>query len=66
MRTLDSNSKRNWKNMFRSLDDIFIIIGILLNGFSLIYSFLYGHVIAGIVLVVCEMALIGIYVLKMI
>jgi hypothetical protein len=52
--------------MFRSLDDIFIIIGILLNGFSLIYSFLYGHVIAGIVLVVCEMALIGIYVLKMI
>ena len=40
MRTINSNSGRKWKNIFRSIDDIFIVIGILLNGFSLIYSFL--------------------------
>jgi predicted membrane channel-forming protein YqfA (hemolysin III family) len=66
MRTINSNSGRKWKNIFRSIDDIFIVIGILLNGFSLIYSFLYGHIIAGIVLVVCEIALASIYRLRMI
>ena len=62
----NANTKRSWKRIFRSVDDIFIIIGILLNGFSLIFSFVNGHLIAGIILLVCEIILIGIYVMKMI
>ena len=49
-----------------SLDSWFIFIGIILTGFSLIMSFLYGHMIAGIILVVCEVLLIGVYVLKLV
>ncbi|MHA2309394.1 MAG: hypothetical protein ACXABJ_08970, partial [Candidatus Heimdallarchaeaceae archaeon] len=64
--TENATSKRNWKRIFQSVDDIFIIIGILLNGFSLIFSFVYCHLIAGIILLVCEIILIGIYIMKII
>jgi len=64
--TTNATSKRNWKRIFQSVDDIFIIIGILLNGFSLVFSFVYGHLIAGVILLVCEIILIGIYIMKMI
>jgi hypothetical protein len=66
METANANNKKNWKNIFRSIDDIFIIIGILLNGFSLIFSFVYGHLIAGIILLVCEIILVLTYIMKMI
>ena len=60
------NKKRVWKEAFRSIDDLFIFFGILLNGASLIVSFIEGHVIAGLILVVCEIALIVAYILKII
>jgi len=66
LETTNKNNKRNWKTIFRSVDDIFIILGILLNGFSLIFSFIYGHLIAGLILLVCEIILITIYIMKMI
>ncbi|NPD89211.1 MAG: hypothetical protein HGN29_10845 [Asgard group archaeon] len=66
MDTTNANIKKSWKRIFRSVDDIFIILGILLNAFSLIFSFVYGHLIAGIILLVCEIILIGIYIMKMI
>ena len=66
LETTNKNNKRNWKTIFRSVDDIFIILGILLNGFSLIFSFIYGHLIAGLILLACEIILIIIYIMKMI
>ncbi len=64
--TVNTDTKKGWKRIFQSVDDIFIILGILLNGFSLIFSFVYGHLIAGIILTICELLLVGIYVMKMI
>ncbi|MCG3216596.1 MAG: hypothetical protein KAS63_07715 [Candidatus Heimdallarchaeota archaeon] len=58
--------KRNWKKLFSSIDDLFILFGIILNGFSTITSFIYGHKIAGIILLICELILLGIYFMKMI
>jgi len=54
------------KKVFTSIDEIFIILGVLLNAISLITSFILGHVIAATILLVCELILIIIYFLKMI
>ncbi len=58
--------KKSYHQYLGSLDDLFIFIGIILTCFSLIMSFIYGHVIAGIILVVCEVLLIGVYIFKLI
>lgn len=49
-----------------SLDDFFFLFGTILSGISSIISIIYGHLIAGIILIVCTILLIGIYFLKMI
>jgi len=51
---------------FQSIDNLFIYFGLILNGFSTIVSFVYGHIIAGIILLVCELLFIGIYATKLI
>ena len=58
--------KRSYNQYLGSLDNWFIFLGILLTGFSLAMSFIYGHIIAGIILVVCEVLLLGVYLLKLI
>lgn len=50
----------------RSIDSIFIYVGLILNGFSMVVSFVYGHIIAGIILLVCELLFAGIYATKLI
>lgn len=60
-----NKGKRSLKSILTSIDDIFIIFGIILNGISAIISLVLGHGIAGIILVICEIILIGIYLLKM-
>ncbi len=64
--TTNGNKGRKWKEIFSSVDDLFIIFGILLNGASAVVSFIEGHLIAGLILVACEIALIVAYVLKII
>lgn len=66
MNTTNGNKSRKWKETFTSVDDLFIIFGILLNGASAIVSLIEGHLIAGLILIVCEIALIVAYVLKII
>ncbi|MCK4972840.1 MAG: hypothetical protein KAS52_05935 [Candidatus Heimdallarchaeota archaeon] len=66
MNTTNGNKSRKWKETFSSVDDLFIIFGILLNGASAIVSLIEGHLIAGLLLIVCEIALIVAYVLKII
>ena len=66
LNTTNGTKRKKWKEIFTSVDDLFIILGILLNGVSLIVSFIEGHVIAGLILVGCEIALIVAYILKMI
>ena len=64
----NTNSEKKWKKWLRSyntLDDYFVLFGIILNAFSLSISFAYGHIIAGIILTVCELTLIGAYLLKL-
>jgi len=64
----NSNSNKKWKQWLRSIntvDDYFVIFGIVLNAFSLAASFAYGHIIAGIILAICEVILIGAYILKL-
>jgi len=62
----NGNKSRKWKEIFSSVDDLFIIFGILLNGTSAIVSLIEGHLIAGLILIVCEIALIVAYLLKII
>ncbi len=50
---------------FNSIDDLFILFGIILNGFSSVVTLTYGHVIAGIILITCEILLIGAYIMKL-
>jgi hypothetical protein len=64
--TAKTDARREWKRILQSVDDIFIILGILLNGFSLVFSFVYGHLVAGIILTISEILLVGIYIMKMI
>ncbi|MCK5140834.1 MAG: hypothetical protein KAQ70_01455 [Candidatus Heimdallarchaeota archaeon] len=66
MNTTNGVKSKKWKEIFSSVDDLFIIFGILLNGASVIVSLIEGHLIAGLILVVCEIALIVAYVLKII
>ncbi|TFG09702.1 hypothetical protein EU534_01890 [Candidatus Heimdallarchaeota archaeon] len=66
----DSNHKsekkwKRWLPSFNSIDDYFVLFGIILNAFSLAISFAYGHVIAGVILSLCELALIGAYIVKL-
>ena len=64
--TPESEKKwKKWLPSFNSIDDYFVLIGIILNAFSLAISFAYGHIIAGIILTICELILIGAYVLKL-
>ena len=48
----------------RSIDNLFIYFGLILNGFSMVVSFVYGHIIAGIILLICELLFVGIYATK--
>lgn len=64
--TINKFLKKSYHQYLGSLDNLFIFIGIILTAFSLIMSFIYGHVIAGIILVVCEVLLIGVYIFKLI
>jgi hypothetical protein len=66
LNTTNRNKGRKWKEIFSSVDDLFIIFGILLNGASAVVSLIEGHLIAGLILVACEIALIVAYVLKII
>ncbi|MHA1592600.1 MAG: hypothetical protein ACTSUP_09025 [Candidatus Heimdallarchaeaceae archaeon] len=66
MNTTNGIKSKKWKETFSSVDNLFIIFGILLNGVSAIVSLIEGHLIAGLILVVCEIALIVAYVLKII
>ena len=50
----------------RSIDNLFIYFGLILNGFSMVVSFVYGHIIAGIILLICELLFVGIYATKLI
>ncbi|MCE7742539.1 MAG: hypothetical protein GOP50_08760 [Candidatus Heimdallarchaeota archaeon] len=68
MNETNSTSKKKWKQWLHSIntvDDYFVIFGIILNAFSLAISFAYGHIIAGIILTVCEIILVGAYILKL-
>jgi hypothetical protein len=56
---------KKWLSSFNTMDDYFILFGIILNAFSLAISFVYGHVIAGIILTVCEIILIGAFLFKL-
>ena len=58
-------SFKRWLASFNTLDDYFVLFGIILNAFSLAISFAYGHIIAGIILSVCEITLIGTMLLKL-
>ncbi|MHA1345390.1 MAG: hypothetical protein ACTSVO_00365 [Candidatus Heimdallarchaeaceae archaeon] len=62
----NGKKSRKWKEALFSVDDLFIILGILLNGASAIVSLIEGHLIAGLILIVCEIALIVAYIMKMI
>ena len=62
---VNSNKKKHWLVSFTSFEDLLILIGIILNIFSIVISFAYGHIIAGIMLVVCEILLILAYVIKL-
>ena len=50
----------------RSIDNLFIYFGLILNGFSMVVSFVNGHIIAGIILLICELLFVGIYATKLI
>ncbi len=68
MNEVDTNSEKKWLKWLKShnsLDDYFVFLGLILNAFSLAVSFAYGHIIAGIILTVCELALLGAYILKL-
>ena len=68
MSDVDHKSEKKWKKWlpsFNSVDDYFVLVGIILNAFSLAISFAYGHIIAGVILTLCELALLGAYVLKL-
>ena len=65
---IDHKSEKKWRRWlptFNSVDDYFVLFGIILNAVSLAISFAYGHIIAGLILTVCELALIGAYILKL-
>ncbi len=66
MNTTNGNIKKKWKEIISSVDDLFIIFGILLNGASAIVSLFEGHLIAGLILVACEIVLIVAYTMKII
>jgi hypothetical protein len=64
--TKNGNIGKKWKEIFTSVDDLFIIFGILLNGASAIVSLIEGHLIAGLILSACEIALLVAYIMKII
>jgi len=66
MEANETKAKKTPKLKFLSLDDFFFIFGTILCGISSIISIIYGHLIAGIILIICTALLIGIYILKMI
>jgi hypothetical protein len=68
MSDADHETEKKWKRWlptFNSVDDYFVLFGIILNAFSLTISFAYGHIIAGLILTVCELVLIGVYIIKL-
>lgn len=48
-----------------TIDDIFILFGILMNGISIVIGFILGFTIASLFLLLCEIILVGMYILKM-
>ena len=66
METSETKDKEKQKFKLLSLDDLFFLFGTILCGISSIISIICGHLIAGIILVICTILLIGIYILKMI
>ncbi|UJG42630.1 MAG: hypothetical protein K9W46_09575 [Candidatus Heimdallarchaeum endolithica] len=49
-----------------TIDDIFILFGILMNGISIVIGFILGFTIASLFLLLCEIILVGMYILKMV
>jgi len=41
-----------------SVDDVVLLTGLLLNAISIIFAFVYGHTISGIILILCELMLV--------
>ncbi|MHA1873491.1 MAG: hypothetical protein ACTSVB_05190 [Candidatus Heimdallarchaeaceae archaeon] len=48
-----------------TIDDIFILFGILMNGISIVIGFILGFTTASLILLLCEIILVGMYILKM-
>lgn len=40
-----------------SVDNLMLLTGLILNGISAIFAFIYGHTISAIILVLCELIL---------
>ncbi|MHA1303535.1 MAG: hypothetical protein ACTSQE_04335 [Candidatus Heimdallarchaeaceae archaeon] len=62
-----TNKKEKRVNRWLTMiDDIFIILGIVLNGVSIVVGFIMGFTIASLFLLFCEILLIIMYVLRII
>jgi len=60
-----SDATRKKFSFSLTIDDIFILFGILMNGISIVIGFILGFTIASLFLLLCEIILVGMYILKM-
>ena len=49
-----------------NVDELFFMFGVIMNVISIVFAFYFGHIIAGILLTLCELVLLSLGVLRLV